>query len=163
MCCETDMLRVSGILCVILYPKNMWYYITYDGPTKLQKTWGWSPTPFPRCTLGSSEPNQRSGPSDQTRSRYIQIYSSQIFTYMLFKYIGIYSQNYSPPGCVPSVWPKVSFRTDDPRLGQICSHDHFRISKFWAPKWSELGHTTKNSKNSFIGALYDHKQCTYSN
>ena len=116
MYCETDMLRVSGIRCVILYPKKMWYYITYDGPTKVQKTRGWSPTPFPRCTLGSSGPNQSNGLGDQNRSRYILIYSSQIFTYMLFKYIETYSQNYSSPGCVPSVWPKVSFRTDDPRL-----------------------------------------------
>ena len=82
----------------------MQYYITCYGPTQLQKTQRWSPIPFPRCTLGSSGPNQRSGPGDQIRSRYILIYLSQIFTYMLFKYIKIYSQNYSPPGCVLNVW-----------------------------------------------------------
>ena len=157
MYCETDMLRVSGIRCVILYPKKMWYYIIYDGPTKVQKTRGWSPTPFPRCTLGSSGPNQSNGLGDQNRSRYILIDWSHIFAYVLFKYIGIYSHNYSPPGCVPSVWWQVSFRTGDPRLGQIFSHDHFRISKFWALKWSKLGHPTQNWKNSFIGPLHDHK------
>ena len=61
---ETDLFRVSEIVRVLLSPKKVQYYITYYIPTKLQKTRGWSPTPFSRCTLKSSEPNQRSGPSD---------------------------------------------------------------------------------------------------
>ena len=98
--------------------------------------------PYPILKMHSRE--FRTKPEEWSeRLKHILVYSLHIFVYMSLKYIMIHSHNNSPSDCVLSVWWRSNFRTGDPRLGQICSHDRCHIGEFWAPKWAEPGYNTK--------------------
>ena len=58
-----------------------------------------------------------------------------------------------PPTIHSSCPARSEFGEGWPWLSDRSSHDHYHISEIRAPKWSELGHTTQNLKNSFIGIL----------
>jgi len=51
---EMNEFRIPGVIYIILYPKNMHDYATYNIPFDLQGTRGWSPTWLSKYTFENS-------------------------------------------------------------------------------------------------------------
>jgi len=67
MCCKLGEFRAQGIKYIMLHLKKMCDYITHDVTFEVQKTRGWSPTPFSKCKVCNSRSGQGGGQMDHHR------------------------------------------------------------------------------------------------
>jgi hypothetical protein len=82
--------------------------------------------------------------------------------HLIYMYTSLYLQSQTIRTCI-SCPVEDEFGDQDPKWSHNSSHDRCRISEFWAPKWSELGHRMQNLKNSFIRVFHSNKLCIHIN
>jgi len=128
MCSGTNEFRMLGSICIVLYHKNGWYYITFNVVFELRKSDAGPPPRYWNTLLKTR--GQTRGVPEQININN-DLFTLHFCIHLIYRCTSPYRRFQATRPCSLSPVENES-EGDGPRSSDRCSHDYCRIPDFRA-------------------------------